>query len=138
MNGAVTTICTASILYLGGLQVLSGALTIASLLVLLAYYLRSMQQSFRGIFATCSTLKSAAAKVDRVLEILESEDMIKDTPGAQALSTDGSGHLCFQGVTFGYQAGAPILKDINLEVKPGETLALVGATGAGKPSLTSP
>jgi ATP-binding cassette subfamily B protein/subfamily B ATP-binding cassette protein MsbA len=75
-----------------------------------------------------------------VVEVLDVEDEVRDAPGSKPLpvhTTGGRGHVRFENVTFGYEPGCPVLKDINIEVFPGETVALVGSTGAGKSTLVS-
>ncbi|MEH2171309.1 ABC transporter ATP-binding protein [Nostoc sp.] len=138
-NGTVTTIGTAIVLYVGGQQVLLGVMSIGSLLVFLAY-LQSIQGAFRGLFGIYGSLKSVDANIDRVLEILDAEDGVQDAPDARPLPVHppgGRGHVCLEKVTFGYEPNYPVLKEVSLEARPGETIALVGATGAGKSTLVS-
>ncbi|MDZ8064307.1 MAG: ABC transporter ATP-binding protein [Nostoc sp. DedQUE08] len=138
-NGTVTTIGTAIVLYVGGQQVLLGAMSIGSLLVFLAY-LQSIQGAFKGLFGIYGSLKSVDANIDRVLEVLDAEDGVQDAPGARPLParpTEGRGHVCLEKVSFGYEPNYPVLKEITLEARSGETIALVGATGAGKSTLVS-
>jgi ATP-binding cassette subfamily B protein/subfamily B ATP-binding cassette protein MsbA len=136
VNGSVITLSTALVLYVGGQQVLSGAMTVGSLLVLLAY-LKLMQGAVQGLLSTYGQLKSTEANLDRVLEVLETEPTVQESPKASLLPARVTGRVQFQGVTFGYQPEAPILQEIDLEVLPGETVALVGSTGAGKSTLAS-
>ena len=70
------------------------------------------------------------------MEVLDAEPEVQDAPGARALERVG-GHVQIEGVTFGYEAGRPVLRDVGLEARPGETLAIVGPTGAGKSTLVS-
>ena len=63
--------------------------------------------------------------------------MVRDAPGAEPLPNPARGHVRLEGIVFGYEPGRPVLKEISLEVMPGETVALVGATGAGKTTLVS-
>ncbi len=138
-NGSVTTVGNAVVLYVGGQQVLSGAMSVGSLLVFLAY-LQSIQGAFRGLFGIYGSLKSVEANMDRVLEILDAKDGVQDALGAKPLPVRAAferGHICLEGVTFGYEVGYPVLENITLEARPGETIALVGATGAGKSTLVS-
>ncbi|MBD2079358.1 ABC transporter ATP-binding protein [Leptolyngbya sp. FACHB-17] len=136
VNGSITTIGTALILYMAGQQVLLGTLTVGSLLVFLAY-LRSIQGAFRGLLTTYGQLKSTEANTDRVLEILETQETVRNQSGARPLMAPVKGHIVLQGVTFGYEPAFPILHNVSLEARPGETVALVGATGAGKSTLVS-
>jgi ABC-type multidrug transport system fused ATPase/permease subunit len=76
----------------------------------------------------------ALASAERVFEILDEEPEIRDQPGAHALSTV-KGAVTFDHVSFEYLPGKPVLKDITLQVAPGETIAILGATGSGKSTL---
>jgi ATP-binding cassette subfamily B protein/subfamily B ATP-binding cassette protein MsbA len=69
-----------------------------------------------------------------VLEVLETRREVEDRPGARRIDRL-SGHVRIEHVTFGYERGRPILEDVSLEVRPGETVAIVGPTGAGKSTL---
>jgi ATP-binding cassette subfamily B protein/subfamily B ATP-binding cassette protein MsbA len=138
-NGAVTTVGNAIVLYVGGQQVLLGVMTVGSLLVFLAY-LQSIQVAFKGLFSIYGTLQSVEANIDRVLEILDAKEGVRDAPGAKPLPARASGtrgQICLEGVTFGYEPDRPVLQNITLAARAGETIALVGATGAGKSTLVS-
>ncbi|MCK8602052.1 ABC transporter ATP-binding protein [Desulfoferrobacter suflitae] len=136
-NEFILTVGTAIVLFAAGKRVLSGALTLGSLLIFLAY-LRSLQGACRGLLGIYGGVRSVSANIDRVLEILETQEGVWDLPGARAVVWPGRGvAVAFDGVTFGYEAGRPILQEITLAVRPGETVALVGATGAGKSTLVS-
>jgi ATP-binding cassette subfamily B protein/subfamily B ATP-binding cassette protein MsbA len=139
VNGLIVTLGTAIVLFAGGGRVLSGALTVGSLLVFLAY-LRSMHTAFQGLFGAYARLKSAEPAVGRVFEVLEVEEGVQDAPGARPLPVPragDNGHVRLERVTFGYEPGRPVLEDVTLEARPGETVALVGPTGAGKSTLVS-
>jgi ATP-binding cassette subfamily B protein/subfamily B ATP-binding cassette protein MsbA len=139
LNGLAMTVGTALVLFLGGRRVLGGALSLGSLLVFLAY-LRSLQGAFRGLLGTYATLKTSQASMDRVLELLDSEDAVREQPAARPLPARPAGvgaHVRLEAIRFGYEPGRPVLEDVTLEARPGETVALVGPTGAGKSTLVS-
>ena len=136
VNGSIMTVSRAMVLFIGARQVLLGSMTVGSLLVFLAY-LQSIQKAFQGLLSTYGQLKSTEANLDRVLEVLDTEPKVKETPAARPLTYPVTGRLQFKGVTFGYQSGVPILHDIDLDISSGETIAFVGATGAGKSTLMS-
>src|SRR5205085_9017254 len=77
-----------------------------------------------------------AGSARRVLEVLEVEEEVGDRVGAVVLPRVG-GHVRLEGVTFGYEAERPVLREVWLEAHPGEQIAIVGATGAGKSTLVS-
>ena len=139
MTGLTTTAGTALILYVGALRVVDGTMSVGSLLLFLAY-LRTLQGATQGLLSTYNTMKSIQPQISRVLEILDAEQVVRDAPGAKPLPdlpSGQKGHIVFEQVTFGYEPGRPVLMDINLDVQPGETIAVVGPTGAGKSTLVS-
>jgi ATP-binding cassette subfamily B protein/subfamily B ATP-binding cassette protein MsbA len=122
----------------GGIQVMNGSLTVGSLLVFLAY-VTALYGPMETLAYLSSSYASASARARRVLEVLDADREVQDAPGALVLPVGSKGGraIRFNGVSFGYDPGRPVLHDINLEVERGETIALVGATGAGKTTLVS-
>lgn len=136
---AVTIIGQVGVMIVGGLHVLRGQLTVGSLLVFQAY-LTSLYVPMETLAYLSIGYAASTARANRVLEVLAVEDRVKDQPGAQRLGrVTGSirGYICLENVSFGYTADRPILHHITLEARPGESVALVGATGAGKSTLVS-
>jgi ATP-binding cassette subfamily B protein/subfamily B ATP-binding cassette protein MsbA len=134
-----TALGTAFIIIIGGIHVLKGSLTIGSLIVFLSYV-----ASLYGPMETLSYLfqnyASAAGKARRVLEVLDTVEEVRDVSNARPFPVHPSGVrglVRLEKVTFGYETDRPVLKDVSLEGHPGETLALVGPTGAGKSTLVS-
>jgi len=139
INGLTMTGGAAIVLYVGGQKVITGTLSVGSLLVFVAY-IRSLQGAFESLLSTYGNLKEVEANIDRVLEVLDAEQEVRDMEGAVVLPVRPSregGRIAFEGVSFGYEADRPVLQDIELMVEPGETIALVGPTGAGKTTLVS-
>jgi ABC-type multidrug transport system fused ATPase/permease subunit/GT2 family glycosyltransferase len=134
-SGLITAIGSALVLWIGARHVLDGSLSIGGLLVFLSYLalLQAQMKTFAGIY---STLQTARAGVDRVMEVLDVQPEVQDAPGALPMPPV-KGHVLLDNVTFGYEAGKPVLRDICLKVSPGETIAIVGPTGAGKSTLVS-
>ena len=136
LNGLAMTLSTALVLCIGGTRVLAGALSVGSLLVFLSY-LRSVRDASQNLLGTFGKLRELEASMDRVIEVLESEEGVREIPGAKPFSGRAQGHVVLEDVVFGYESERPVLSGVNLEAQPGETLALVGATGVGKSTLVS-
>jgi ATP-binding cassette subfamily B protein/subfamily B ATP-binding cassette protein MsbA len=134
-SGLVTTLGTGVILWFGAHHVTQGPLTVGSLLVFLAY-LTTLQAQMKIFASLYTALQGFRPSVDRVLEVLDTPPEIADRPGAPALPPV-RGHVRLDQVTFGYEPERPVLREVTLEAQPGETLALVGATGAGKTTLVN-
>jgi ATP-binding cassette, subfamily B, bacterial len=126
---------TATVIYIGVLHVLSGALTIGGLVVFTSY-LASLYQPVYQIFQTYGVVENAKAGLRRCLEVLELEPEVKDRPGARPL-LKVRGEIDFDGVVFGYDFGRPVLKGVSFHANAGETVAIVGPSGAGKTTMAS-
>src|SRR5207248_10308558 len=79
-------------------------------------------------------LRAALAAGERIMDLLDEEPFVRDMPGARPLPPI-QGHVRFENVTFAYRAGQPVLQAIDFEARPGDRIALVGRTGAGKSTL---
>ncbi|HJU28472.1 MAG TPA: ABC transporter ATP-binding protein [Candidatus Binataceae bacterium] len=136
--GAVSVLIavgTAAVIYIGALHVRNGRLTIGDLVVFTAY-LASLYAPVNQIFQTYGLVENSKAGLRRCLELLEVEPAIKDRPGARTIARL-NGALEFDGVTFGYDPAHPVLKGISFSAKAGETIAVVGPSGAGKTTMAS-
>jgi ATP-binding cassette subfamily B protein/subfamily B ATP-binding cassette protein MsbA len=135
--GTATAAGTGAVIVLGGAHVLAGTLSVGSLLVVLSY-LAAFYAPLETLAYLTSSFAGANAGARRVLEVMEETEQVAEVAGAEALEVRGRGarvELC--GVSFGYEPGRPVLDKVDLVVEPGETLALVGPTGAGKSTLVS-
>ncbi|HEY8667379.1 MAG TPA: ABC transporter ATP-binding protein [Tepidisphaeraceae bacterium] len=133
VTGSIVTIGTAAILWVGSRQVIHGPLTVGGLLLFLAYVV-TLQGQFRTLASTYTNLQSTRASIDRVMEVLDVPSEVSDAPGAHPVGRL-RGEVRLEDVTFGYIAGSPVLKHVSLDARPGETVAIVGPTGAGKSTL---
>ena len=122
------------VLYYGGRQIFSGTLTLGEwqeFSLYLVYIFFPM--ALLGMIIT--QMSQASASAGRIFEILDAEVEVKDKPGAIALPSV-EGHVVFENVTFRYfGSGEPVLKNIDFQVKAGQTVALLGATGSGKTTI---
>jgi ATP-binding cassette subfamily B protein len=132
--GLVTALGTAAMMWLGARQALHGHMTAGTILVFLSY-LSSLYGPLNDITYTASTWQGAAANADRVIEILDTAVDVTDAPDAKDLKLWG--HVRYEDVSFGYEPGNPVLKHVSLEAAPGEVVAIVGPTGAGKTTLVN-
>lgn len=132
--GLVTAIGTAGLMWLGGRYALQGKLTAGTILVFLSY-LASLYGPLNSIMYTASTWQGAAANADRVSEILELVPDVRDAEDARVAPLHGL--VRYQNVSFEYEPGHPVLRDISFEAHPGDVVAIVGPTGAGKTTLVN-
>jgi subfamily B ATP-binding cassette protein MsbA len=131
----VVAFCTAFVLWRGSAQVLAGAMTIGGLTVFLAY-LGKFFKPVQDLAKMTNTIAQTAVAVDRVRSILDADDRIPERPDARAEGPH-AGEIVFEHVAFSYAADAPVLKDVNLVIKPGQKVGVVGPTGGGKSTIVS-
>jgi ATP-binding cassette subfamily B protein len=124
---------TSLILIYGGWLVLHGQTTVGTIVAFNAYVLM-LQPPFRMLGMLLMMGRRAAASAGRIYEILDEEPEIVDRPGAVDL-VDCLGDVKFEGVAFDYPSGAPVLAGMDLHLRPGDTVALVGRTGSGKSTV---
>jgi ABC-type multidrug transport system fused ATPase/permease subunit len=131
----LTAAATALVIIFGGMRVLDGSLTVG-VLIAFALYVQQFFDPIRDLVLQYTQLQRAMAGGHRIFEVLDTKPEIVDAENAADLP-DIRGEVVFDNVTFEYVLEQPVLQDINLHVQPGETLAIVGPTGAGKSTLTS-
>ena len=125
----------AIIVIIGGFFVLGGSIEVGVMVAFILFVQRFFDP-IRALTMHYNVLQRAMASGERIFEVIDVPIDIKDKPDAVDLhEIDGS--IKFENVTFGYLPDQPILKKINFEVKPGETVAVVGPTGSGKTSTTA-
>jgi ATP-binding cassette, subfamily B, bacterial len=133
----VPNLTLATVLVGGVVEVSAGRLTIGELVAFVTLQLMLVWpiESLAWIIANAQEAMTAA---DRIHEVLDTPPSIVDRPGAVALTrSQVRGELRFEGVRFAYASGPPILRGVDLTVAPGETVAVVGATGCGKSTLAA-
>jgi len=130
----LTNTAFALVLVFGGFQIRAGTMTPGILLAFLLYIQRFFAPVMEIIMLYTEIQRATASGV-RILELLDVEPEIKDAPHATDVSAI-KGEIVFKDVCFAYEPGNDILHNINLIIKPGETVAIAGHTGAGKSSLT--
>ncbi len=119
----------------GGYRVLNGHLSVEALIAF-TLTLQLLFDPVRDLVLQYTQLQRAMAGGERVLEVLDTKPDFEDKPGAYVLP-EVKGRVDFNNVTFRYVDDVPVLSNIDLHVKAGETIALVGETGAGKTTLTA-
>ena len=129
----IYTIALALVLGYGGRQVMSGVLTIG-VLVMFIQYVNNFFDPIQQLAEQFNILQSAFASAEKIFSLLDETEIIEDKDGAEALE-EVRGHIEFKNVSFAYTEDEYVLKDVSFTVEPGETVAFVGATGAGKTSI---
>jgi ATP-binding cassette subfamily B multidrug efflux pump len=120
---------------LGGWLAIQGLATVGTIATFISYG-RSFIQPLRQLANIYNSIQAALAGAERVFEIIDTQPELEDDPGALPLETI-RGDVHFDHVRFGYLPGIPVIKDMCLEAETGQTIALVGPTGAGKTTLVN-
>ena len=117
---------------LGGLQVLAGHLTIGNMQAFVQYVWQ-INQPIQNLTQLAGQLQSAKSSLDRIFQLMDEPDEANDA--TEVLEGDLTGQVSFKHVDFQYVADKALIRDFNLEVNPGEMVAIVGPTGAGKSTI---
>lgn len=121
------------VLLFGGWRVINGHLTLGQF-ASFVFYLQILNMPVRMTGMIVNAYARAASAGERLFEILDYESPVSEITGAEKMPR-AKGYVKFENVTFSYADGKPVLKNIDVEAKPGEVIALVGAPGSGKSSL---
>ncbi len=131
----LTGAAMAIVVIAGGHRVLEGNLELGVMVAFL-FYVQRFFDPIRSLTIQYSVMQRAMAAGQRIFEVLDVPIEVRDRPGAGELGPNDKS-VEFKNVTFGYQPGQPVLRNISFRVEPGETVALVGPTGSGKSTITS-
>ncbi|HTL54724.1 MAG TPA: ABC transporter ATP-binding protein [Candidatus Limnocylindrales bacterium] len=139
VTGLISVAGGAVIIYVGGRKTIAGTISVGTFLVFINY-LRSAQRALESLLKLYGSFQPLWVGLERVCELLQPQrDEVTDTPTAQPLRIrpKRSAAICFEEVLFGYQAERPVLRSFSLALEPGESVALVGTSGAGKSTALS-
>jgi ATP-binding cassette subfamily B multidrug efflux pump len=131
----VTAVALGLVVVVGGTMVLDGDLT-AGVLITFALYVQRFFEPIRSLTMQYSQFQRAMTAGVRIFELLDVKSEVFDRPGATSLA-EIKGNIRYENVGFKYVEGLPVLQNVDLHIKPGQTIALVGQTGAGKTTMVS-
>ena len=120
---------------IGGVLVASGSLTLGAIQSFIQYS-RQFTQPVAQLGSMANLLQSGVASAERVFELLDAEEQSAD-PVSEVVPENQTGSLAFENVKFGYSADKIVIDNLNLNVSPGQTIAIVGPTGAGKTTMVN-
>ena len=125
----------ALLIWQGGGKVIQDQLTLGSLVAFISY-IQMFFKPIRDISEKYNIMQSAMASTERIFEYMDHREEIPE-PNQPFSPAKVEGHLVFKNVSFSYEKGHPVISNVSLELKPGETVAIVGATGSGKTTLVN-
>ena len=131
----IPLLAQAAVLLVGGRMVAHGTLPIGEFIAF-NLYVTMLVMPLRSLGMWIGQAQRATASGERIFEIMDEPEEVQDEPGAVALPR-GKGRIRLEHVGFSYGTGRPVLEDVDLDVAPGRTIALIGHTGSGKTTLTS-
>ncbi|MCJ7548682.1 MAG: ABC transporter ATP-binding protein/permease [Anaerolineae bacterium] len=131
----LSMLATAIVLWFGGRSVVQETLTLGVIIAFLSYVTRFFQP-IQELSQLYTTMQSAMAGGERVLHLLDTESAVPDRAGARSMPLI-EGRVELHDVTFAYRGDEVVLRDVNLKIARGQTVALVGPTGAGKTSISN-
>jgi ATP-binding cassette subfamily B protein len=125
-----------AIAVVGGLRVASGAMQLGGVQAFIQYS-RQFTQQLSQLASVANVLQSGVASAERVFELLDADDQQPDAASPAQLATTVRGEVRFEDVSFRYKPEQPLIEHLSLVARPGQTIAIVGPTGAGKTTLVN-
>jgi ATP-binding cassette, subfamily B, bacterial len=133
LPGLILTAGTGAVFLYGGLRVINGSLTLGTFVAFMACQMRFLPplQALMGLYANLATARVSLRRVSEILDVpVEVEE-----PAARVQLGEVAGEIAFENVTLSFDRGAPVLDRLSFDVRPGEVLAIVGASGSGKSTI---
>ncbi len=124
-----------AVVVVGGLRVANGTMSLGDVQAFIQYS-RQFTQPISQVASMANLMQSGVASAERVFEVLDAPEQVPDVAGA-TLVEDPHGRVAFEDVSFSYTPDRPLIENLNLVVEPGQTVAIVGPTGAGKTTLVN-
>lgn len=131
----LTALGTAGVVYYGGILALDAAMSVGTV-VLFATYLRKLYSPLDKFAEMFLDIAKAQVSAERILELVEYDNVVEDAPGAKPAGPL-QGRIEFRNVSFAYAPGAEVLQGLSLNVNPGEKIAIIGHSGAGKSTFVN-
>ena len=131
----VAAIGVVIIIWYGGMEVIEGAITSGALIAFLIYVV-NLANPVKRLSRVYGNIQRALAAAERVFEVLDTKSDIEEMHGAASLPPI-TGQVSFKDVTFAYNPGHPALRGLSLDVQPGQMIAIVGPSGAGKTTIAN-
>jgi ATP-binding cassette subfamily B multidrug efflux pump len=131
----LSSLAIAFLLWYGGRRVIESQLTLGALVAFISY-LQMFFKPIRDISEKYNIMQSAMASTERIFQYMDFKEWIPE-PQSPVSPPPEEGHLVFKNVSFSYDGNQTVLHDISFELRPGETLAIVGPTGSGKTTIVS-
>ena len=133
ISSFISNLSYVAVCVVGGILTYSGFISIGTIIAFLAY-ITYFTQPISFLSQVLQIMQSAAAAGDRIFAFLEETELTKERGNSFALS-EPSGQVTFEHVTFGYHDGTPVIQDFSAQIEPGQKIAIVGPTGAGKTTM---
>ncbi|TCS62813.1 ATP-binding cassette subfamily B protein [Primorskyibacter sedentarius] len=132
----VNNLAYIAVVVFGAIRVLSGGLSLGEVQAFIQY-IRQIGQPISQLGSMAAQVQSALASAERVFELLDAPEMSDDPASETQLAMPVAGHVQFEHVGFRYSPDQPLFEDVSFEARPGQMLAIVGPTGAGKTTLVN-